>query len=355
MDLTERFKRFSKFWAREDTDRPSFGFGIPFPAKSLQAGLPYLKDGVRLFPGDFNVEEFRESYELLYHQWEAVDQDAFWTAVPWNGVPWFEAMAGCGIASNSSGFDALPINLPLTDPGILGFAPETRWTEKYRNFLDLLGDLSGGRFPVGQPILRGIMDTLGAMAGNENFIYTLYDNPDEIAARADEVAKLLIGVLKDTVNRIAPYHGGTCLGFYNLWAPGPAAWFQDDLAVLFSPEQYRELCGGLLQELSSSFPYTMFHLHPAAFQHLDTLLEIKELSAIQVNRDLAGPSVGEMLPALKKIQEHKSLVVQGILDEDDINHLARSLEPRGLHFTCMVPDFAGAEKLRVFLARSFGW
>jgi len=99
----------------------------------------------------------------------------------------------------------------------------------------------------------------------------------------------------------------------------------------------------------------MFHLHPVAFQHLETLLDIEELSAIQVNRDIGGPSVEEMLPILRRIQERKSLVVQGILDEEDIFYLAEDLDPRGLHITCMVEDFRAAEELRESLAYKFGW
>ncbi len=179
--------------------------------------------------------------------------------------------------------------------------------------------------------------------------------PGQSAACAGRITEALLRLSEETLSRIPSFRGGTCLGFYNIWAPGPAAWFQDDLSVLFSPEQYRKVCGDGLRALLSSVPFSMFHLHPASFHHLDTLLEIAGLRALQVNRDVGGPSIRGMLPILKRIQERKSLVIQGILDEDDVSCIVGELEPRGLHFTAMVADIREAERMRASFARKYGW
>ena len=200
---------------------------------------------------------------------------------------------GCGIAASASGFDALSGDLDPDSENAFVIDPENPWMKKYFHFLELLAEQSAGRFPVGQPIIRGIMDILGAGLGQERLMYALFDTPGEVGACAGRITEALLRLSKETLSRIPSFRGGTCLGFYNIWAPGPAAWFQDDLSVLFSPEQYRKVCGERLRVLLSSVPFSMFHLHPASFHHLDTLLEIAGLRALQVNRDVGGPSIRE--------------------------------------------------------------
>jgi hypothetical protein len=354
-DLMEKIDRFKRFWAREETDRPTFGFGLTFPAKSLTAGLPYLERGGPLQPREIEPEDFLESYEALYRRWESVEQDALWTAVPWNGVPWVEAMMGCEIASSPSGFDALPRGAVPDAPSAFEVSPDNPWQSLYFRFIDLLSKLSAGRFPVGQPILRGVSDTLGAVLGQDNMIYALYDHPERVREIAGKIAAFLGRLLARTVERTPRFHGGTCMGFYNLWAPGPAAWFQDDLAVLFSPELYADYILPLLRPLAEVFPYTMTHWHPAAFQHLDALLDIPGLTALQINRDIADKSIRDMLPELKKIQRHKCLVIQGILTDEDLSCIAGELTPRGLHINLMSPSWEEVEQRRNYLARKFRW
>ena len=87
------------------------------------------------------------------------------------------------------------------------------------------------------------------------------------------------------------------------------------------------------------------NLHPASFFILDHLLANEGLRAIQVNKDVGGPSVEEMLPHLQRIAAKKNLILWGDYSPAELDFLRKHLPSRGLFFNFMVPTMEGAREL----------
>jgi hypothetical protein len=82
----------------------------------------------------------------------------------------------------------------------------------------------------------------------------------------------------------------------------------------------------------------MIHTHSGTLRiMIDGLLSLQSLDAIEVQFDPSGPSLPELLGYLKRIQDHKSLLIIGELKDltlDGIKLLLKELSPRGL---CLMP------------------
>lgn len=241
-NIKERIERFNKFWNREQTERPTVGFqiGSPFVACRLEAGRKLLVENMPVTPDMLNVEEFIESYEKNYEISLQVEQDSFWTAEPYNGIPWLEGIAGCPIVGSKASFRSREYINDADDLDNIVLSEANPWYQKYFEFLEVLIKASKGRYPVGQPILRGISDLIGAVMGQEKLIYSLYDHPDSIKRFVERATDFFIKFIKKQEEMLPDFYGGYSIGFYNIWAREKSMWFQDDISCLFSPQLYRE-------------------------------------------------------------------------------------------------------------------
>jgi hypothetical protein len=79
-----------------------------------------------------------------------------------------------------------------------------------------------------------------------------------------------------------------------------------------------------------AFDYVVIHLHSIGLHVVDDLLSLDRLAGIQVLVDPSGPSVGELIPELAKIQGRKPLIVEGEFAEEEVNLLLSNLSPAGL-------------------------
>ena len=83
--------------------------------------------------------------------------------------------------------------------------------------------------------------------------------------------------------------------------------------------------------MCQGYEYTLCHLHPTSFFILDDLLQIEDLTTIEINKDIGGPSIEAMLPQFKKVLQTKRLLIWGDLDEDELDLLLEELSYEGLY------------------------
>ena len=197
--------------------------------------------------------------------------------------------------------------------------------------------------------MRGISDALGAIMGQTEMVVTLMDEPEKSHEAMEKIGRAFSRVIAEQYRSIRSFHGGWSIGFYHVWTPSPCIWFQEDLSALISPRLYRDHVKALNREICRGYDYTAVHLHPVSFFILDELLAIDELKAIQVNKDIGGPSIAQMIPQFKKITAMKNLIVWGDLDEADIDCLTSELPNAGLFLTIVSPTLDRAVELMRYL------
>ncbi len=266
MNVKQRIDIHNDFWEGSVLDAipVSFRLGDYFFADKFSAAMDLLKPGLSIEPHMICVDDYMEDYERMYDEIQSIGQTGFWTAEPYVGIPWMEAIAGCSVWGGERSITSEPVGSEgiCTEALNLSVNP---WFHKYMEFVHKLHTLSKGRFPVGQSILRGIADLLGAVLGQSWMIYEMVDCPQRIEVLAETFTKLLLEVIQKQHAAVCPFEGGYALGFYHVWAPDKCLWFQDDLAALMSPDMYRNFLQPLNGSIASSCPYSMVHVHPVSF------------------------------------------------------------------------------------------
>jgi hypothetical protein len=346
--IDARIEAHKKFWKHEKNAKPlvSFRMGKYFIATHYRAAEKLLVKGTRINAGMIDVDSFMEDYERKYNEVTALNQSGFWTAEPYAGIPWMEAFWGGEIIGTGESFMSQPLVKEAGDLEKLQFSMDNPWVAKYFEFVKKLNDLSQGRFPVGAPILRGQGDTVGALMGQTEFVYALYEEPDIIKKTLRKVVDSFLCIYSEMHRLNKPFHGGSSMGFYHVWTPEESLWFQEDIGALLSPELYREFFLENERYFCGKYKYTMMHLHPSSFHLLDDIMSNENLKALEVNKDVGGPSIKQMLPQFKKILEKKrGLVIWGDLIEEEIQLIFDNLPMEGVFFNILAPDFRTAEKV----------
>lgn len=345
-DIETRLAMHRTFWNREPQRHPLAAFRVVpdfFFSRHFRAAEKLLVPGKRITPDLLVVEDFLPDYESMFQTSEEVGQDAFWTAEPFTGIPWMEAILGCDIYAAEESFISKPRMKSLDEMDGIAFNPDSPWLKKYLEFTARLVELSRGRFPIGMPIMRGPSDMVGAVYGQTEMVFALADEPDRMKEFFLRVTDVFLRVIAEQKKLVPPFHGGQALGFYHVWCPGKSIWFQEDLSAIMSPAMYREFLVEPARRICAGHDYTSIHLHPASFFILDELLALDALKTIEVNKDVGGPSVPEMIPELRRIAEKKNLILWGDFTLEDLDCIRKNLPKRGLFLHVVAPtmDEAG--------------
>ena len=351
--LAHRIKLHKDFWDGTGMTEPlvSYRIGDCFFANKFKANLPLLKQGKLVTPEMVDVDGHLEDYERMFRESEATGQTAFFTADPCTGYPWMEAMLGCSVHGAEVSFVSGKKYSEIGEVPDLVVDEENPWYRKYMEFLVKLAELSAGRFPVGQPIMRGVTDIVGALAGQEEMAYSLVVEQDQVRKAFNDSAKSLKKVIEDQYKIVKPFHGGYAAGFYHLWAPGPIIWYQEDLSALMSPRHFDEYLRDTSAYICEGYNYTFVHVHPSSFFHLDGMLSLESLRAVQINKEEIGvPSVSDMLPQFEKVfNAGKALILFGRLDEQDIDLLREKFPQSRLFLNIVTPTVESAQKLNKYI------
>lgn len=346
--LDRRLDLHRSFWNRKDQAYPIAAFRIVpdfFFSRHYKGATQLLVPGKRISPDMLDVDSFLPDYERMFAMSEAIAQDAFWVAEPFVGIPWMEAILGCEVYAGEESFVSKPWMTSLDEIGGICLDPKNPWLLKYLEFIRKLVACSAGRFPVGMPIMRGPSDLVGAIMGQTEMVFALSDEPERMKEFFNLVTEAFIGVITAQEALIPPFHGGSALGFYHVYCPGNSIWYQEDLSAIMSPALYREFLAEPERRICSGRDYTAIHLHPASFFMLDELLAKDDLKAIEVNKDVGGPTIEEMLPFFRKIQKTKSLIIWGDLNEKDLRMIKKELSPDGLFLDILVSTVEEAKRL----------
>ncbi|MCI8415921.1 MAG: hypothetical protein HFI33_00225 [Lachnospiraceae bacterium] len=355
LSVEERVELHKAFWEGREMEEPlvSYRMGDFFYAERFRGAEKIRVKDTLVKPEMVIVEEFLGDYERMFQECEEAEQTAFWTAEPCIAIPWMEAMMGCPFKGEEVAFMALPTCDSPAGLGELVLREENPWYQKYMEFTEKLVELSRGRFPVGQSLLRGVSDVVGTKMGQGEFPYAVMDEPELMQEKFNQVAEALRMLTQEQYKRIPAFQGGYAGGLYSLWAPGKLVWYQEDLAAILSRNHYNQFLRETSQRICEGYDYTMVHLHPNSFHHLDDMITVDAIKCIQINKDVSGPGIADMLPQFKQVLEaDKCLAVLGELGEEELALMMDELPHKRLFFHLAVPSPKRARELnRVLTTR----
>lgn len=174
------------------------------------------------------------------------------------------------------------VKLGWNEWGPLHYDPENYWLKLHLSLISKAHDLANGDFLVNIPDIVENADILAAMRGPQEFCYDLVDEPELMKSYIKQVDDLYFKYY-DAMYDIVKCEDGSCsYTAFNIWGPGKTAKIQCDFCALMSPKQFREFVQPSLRKQCRLLDNSLYHLDgPDAIKHLDALLEIEELNAIQ--------------------------------------------------------------------------
>lgn len=347
----EKIDRFKRFWNSEPVARPLLGFDIEsgnlvrrFPSLARLREQEYIK------PEYLQPNDFLNDYEAFYKLCSSIPDDLIRGVSPINAIPWVEAMLGCPIRIAGDSIWAEERAASWDELESLKIREDDPWLSVYQDFLNALSNFAAGRFPVGQPIMRGITDLIAVLRGHVQALIDCMDEPERVKALAKICADALIRVGRKHFETAQPFYGGYFLEMFGFWAPRPILRLQEDESSIYSPQLYQTLTQDSDRRIASQFPSCLLHLHGSSLFLLKYFLEIEAIDVLQVSKDPSGMPVEDMLPYLKTIQdENRYLLLKGAFTEDDLRQIARTLAPDRLLIAVMTASVEEAKSRLPFL------
>lgn len=206
----------------------------------------------------------------------------------------------------------------------------------FQRNLDLIKEgvkVSDGRFLVSMPDLVENLDILCSLRGTQNTFMELLEHPEEVKRRLKEINQVYFEAFDSFFQYIKDPYGGNVFSAFRIWGPGKTAKVQCDVAAMLSEKMFRDFVMPSLVEQCDWLDYSMFHLDGVdAMHHVDALLEIDSLNAIQWTPQAGKPPVDDPVwydLYHKILGANKSLQLLGVRIEN-ITRLIRDLGPKGL-------------------------
>ena len=172
----------------------------------------------------------------------------------------------------------------------LEFDPDNEWFKKHVKLVKECQELANGDFYVDMPDLMENIDTLASLRGAQNTLYDLLDNSEEVAKRIQEVNDVYFNYYDTFQNIIKDEEGGNAYTVFQIWGPGRTVKLQCDFSAMMSPEDFKAYIQPSLKEQSEKVDHVLYHLDgPGAIKHMDALMEIEGIDALQWTSGDAGP------------------------------------------------------------------
>ena len=273
--------------------------------------------------------------------------------------------------------DAMPTVFPNLGPEIFSaicgcdyyFGPETTWTSP--NIIDWEKDIdkavvnrsneyfiaiddfirellkySKDKFAVGFTDFHAGADHLAALRDPEKLCTDLYDYPgfvkDKLKSSYIEYYKLY-----EYFYNMTTLEGEPTSSWINLVVDGRYNVVQNDFSCMISKKMFEEFfLDGIIEECEK-LDHSIYHLDgPNALKHLDVLLEIKKLDAVQWVCGAGNDGFNRWIPVYQKVQKAHKGVHLGI-DASELDDVFANLKPDGVWFPYIggVKDKEHADKV----------
>ncbi len=277
--------------------------------------------------------------------------EAYPSFMPNLGPDAFSAYLGAELVFAEGTTWAKPLLTDWDNPPSFELDFSAPWWQKMESMCTEALEFAAGKFFVTIPDGHGGTDGLAGLRGQQQLCYDFADRPEVVR----EAIKKLDQATIDYYERLFPlfhrYQEGAC-GFVPAWGPGNTMTSQCDFLALVSPDMSKELIMPGIRMETDYLGHSVFHLDgPRALPHLDMLLEMPGVEAIQWVPGSGNPSASHWLEYLKRVQQAGRSLWLSVSGPDEVEVLMRELSPRGLMMCTHVRSREAADALMADVAR----
>jgi len=199
-----------------------------------------------------------------------------------------------------------------------------------KNFAAKATEKNNNNYFINDAGLFSGLDIIASIRGTQQLLLDLIEKPEEVK-KFNEFITRAFKYFHDGLYSIISAKQEGMIGFLPIWCNKKSATLQCDFSAMISPQMFEEF---VIPELISSAKHidnVIYHLDgPDAVKHLDILLDIEEIDAIQWVPGKGSPPTSEWIPMLKKIQEKKKSICLHPESIDEGEKLLIELEPEGM-------------------------
>ena len=173
------------------------------------------------------------------------------------------------------------------------FDPNNAAWQLHKDLLTACKKQANGNYYVGMPDLMEGLDILAALRGTDTVLMDTVMNPELLDKQLQQVNDIYFKVF-DELYDIIREDDGMAFCYFSIWGPGKVSKLQSDISIMISEDDYRRFVQPYIREQCQKIDYTLYHLDGVgAIRHLDALLEIEELNAIQWTPGVGEPQGGD--------------------------------------------------------------
>lgn len=211
-----------------------------------------------------------------------------------------------------------------------------------------------GRFYTSLTDIGGTLDIVASLRGTQELLVDLYEHPDEVLRYVEKLGtqwKIWFRELSELLLR----RQGALVTWMSIYSEVAYYPLQCDFSAMISPDMFGRFVLPDLIRQTESMERSVYHLDgPGEIPHLEHLLQIPRLSAIQWTSGAGNPELTDEVwfDLYQRIQAAgKGLVLLGV-NPDGVEHLLRHVSPKGLYLQCWTSDRKQADEiLRIVDAR----
>ena len=190
-----------------------------------------------------------------------------------------------------------------------------------------------GHYYVGMPDLMEGLDVLAAIKGTDKVLLDTVMQPEVLERQMQQINDIYFQVF-DELYDIIREGDEMAFCYFSSWAPGKMSKLQSDISTMISVNDYRRFVQPFIREQCQKIDYTLYHLDGVgAMHHLDALLEIDELNAIQWTPGVGEPQGGspKWYDLYKKILSGGKSIMACWVTLDELRPLLDNIGGDGVH------------------------
>jgi hypothetical protein len=350
-DFEECEKRYKAFWKCGVTDRPLVT-GMTF---KVDNPLPVPEKEYDKWEDKWTDIDFRVNQTVIELQNNVYYDDTLPTVFPNMGPEIFSAWCGCSYNFGEMTTWSEPCIMDWeTDYNKAALDMEHPLFKLLENFTRKLLDAGKGNFITGLTDFHPGADHLAALRDPANLAIDLIENPGWVKKKLKESQEEYYKAYDHFYNIIRAYN--IPITTWNpLIAEGKYYLPSNDFSCMISNDMFEEFfLDGIIEECRF-YDNSIYHLDgPGALKHLDSLLSIKELDAIQWVPGAGNEGFERWIPVYKKIQNAgKGIQIFGV-NLENLDLLFENLKPEGA-WICGVGDIKSREEADYALKRIKNW
>lgn len=183
------------------------------------------------------------------------------------------------------------------------YQPENVWFQRVKDIYRAANRKWNGQVVMGMVDLGGVMDVLAVFRGTDNLLMDLHDEPDEVKRLVKELHELWMryyGELCEILEECAQGYSD----WSKIFSSQRSYIIQSDFSFMISNPMFQEFILGELEQCTQELPRTIYHLDgPGELKHLDNLLNLPQLNAVQWVPGAASPDQSHWPEVYAKIHQ----------------------------------------------------